>query len=188
MRSKSSGAAGAQVQEAAAASEGFLRMPDAQLNLGILALALEKPKEAVQVRPPRPQAHDALLCRFCHQELHVILCIGAKSKVLSLPLSSGVQRRLQLFAVCHCTRRRSVEPCVGDLNSNSWRPAAQIFSAVLRKYFSGASAEVLLLLARAFYDAEQMPQARQALLRAVHLDPTNMQLRFNVALVLQVRL
>ena len=63
---------------------------------------------------------------------------------------------------------------------------AQIFSAVLRKYFSGTSADVLLLLARAFYDAEQMPQARQALLRAVHLDPTNMQLRFNVALVLQV--
>ena len=58
---------------------------------------------------------------------------------------------------------------------------------MLRKYFSGTSAEVLLLLARAFYDAEQMPQARAALLRAVHLDPTNMQLRFNVALVLQVR-
>ena len=58
---------------------------------------------------------------------------------------------------------------------------------MLRKYFSGTSAEVLLLLARAFYDAEQMPQARAALLRAVHLDPTNMQLRFNVALVLQAR-
>jgi hypothetical protein len=37
---------------------------------------------------------------------------------------------------------------------------AQIFSAVLRKYFHGASAEVCLLLARAFYDADQMPQAR----------------------------
>lgn len=36
----------------------------------------------------------------------------------------------------------------------------QIFSAVLRKYFHGASAEVCLLLARAFYDADQMPQAR----------------------------
>ena len=40
---------GMQVQEAAAASEGFLHMPDAQLNMGILCLALEKPKEAVQV-------------------------------------------------------------------------------------------------------------------------------------------
>jgi len=40
---------GVQVQEAAAASEGFLHMPDAQLNMGILSLALEKPKEAVQV-------------------------------------------------------------------------------------------------------------------------------------------
>ena len=43
---------GVQVQEAAAASEGFLHMPDAQLNMGILCLALEKPKEAVQVGLP----------------------------------------------------------------------------------------------------------------------------------------
>ncbi len=62
----------------------------------------------------------------------------------------------------------------------------QIFSSVLRKYFRNTSAEVSLLLARAFYDADQMPQARRALLRAVHLNPTDMQLRFNVALVLQV--
>ena len=63
---------------------------------------------------------------------------------------------------------------------------AQIFSSVLRKYFRNTSAEVSLLLARAFYDADQMPQSRRALLRAVHLNPTDMQLRFNVALVLQV--
>ncbi len=41
-----------QVQEAAAASEGFLHIPDAQLNMGILSLALGKAKEAVQVLPP----------------------------------------------------------------------------------------------------------------------------------------
>ena len=64
--------------------------------------------------------------------------------------------------------------------------SVQIFSSVLRKYFQNTSAEVSLLLARAFYDADQMPQARKALLRAVHLNPTDMQLRFNVALVLQV--
>ncbi len=57
---------------------------------------------------------------------------------------------------------------------------------MLRKYFRNTSAEVSLLLARAFYDADQMPQSRRALLRAVHLNPTDMQLRFNVALVLQV--
>ncbi len=48
---------GAQVQEAAAASEGFLQMPDAQLNMGILCLALEKPKEAVQVLMPCMHPH-----------------------------------------------------------------------------------------------------------------------------------
>lgn len=62
----------------------------------------------------------------------------------------------------------------------------QIFSSVLRKYFNNTSADVSLLLARAFYDADQMPQAKRALLRAVHLDPTDLKLRFNVALVLQV--
>lgn len=39
----------AQVQEAAAASEGFLHMPDASVNMGSLFLALNKPKMAIQV-------------------------------------------------------------------------------------------------------------------------------------------
>ncbi len=40
---------GGQVQEAVAASEGFLRMPDAPINMGNLFLALGKPKLAIQV-------------------------------------------------------------------------------------------------------------------------------------------
>jgi hypothetical protein len=39
----------AQVQEAAAASEGFLQMPDAFVNMGTLYLALNKPQSAIQV-------------------------------------------------------------------------------------------------------------------------------------------
>ncbi|BDA40854.1 RNA polymerase-associated protein CTR9 homolog [Coccomyxa sp. Obi] len=38
-----------QVQEAAAASESFLQMPDAFINMGSLFLALDKPKLAIQV-------------------------------------------------------------------------------------------------------------------------------------------
>lgn len=41
-----------QVQEAAAASESFLQMPDAFINMGSLFLALDKPKLAIQVHPP----------------------------------------------------------------------------------------------------------------------------------------
>ena len=63
-----------QVQEAAAASEGFLRMPDAQLNLGILALALEKPKEAVQVPSPCLHTHTSLLRRSVLCAWFVIKC------------------------------------------------------------------------------------------------------------------
>ena len=40
-----------QVQEAAAASESFLQMPDASINMGSLFLALDKPKLAIQVHP-----------------------------------------------------------------------------------------------------------------------------------------
>lgn len=40
-----------QVQEAVAASEGFLQMPDAAINMGNLYLALDKPKLAIQVPP-----------------------------------------------------------------------------------------------------------------------------------------
>ena len=101
-----------QVQEAAAASEGFLRMPDAQLNLGILALALEKPKEAVQVLPPCLQAHNSLLCWSCHPLLQLLSVYGAR--LIRLPLPSRAQGRLQLLQACHHIRHRAVVSCVVD--------------------------------------------------------------------------
>ena len=45
---------------------------------------------------------------------------------------------------------------------------------------------MLLYLARAHYDGDDLRAARQHLLRAVHVAPTDYKIRFNVALIMQV--
>lgn len=39
---------------------------------------------------------------------------------------------------------------------------------------------------RALYDADQLPAAKRTLCRAMHLEPSDHKLRFNVALTMQV--
>lgn len=46
-------------------------------------------------------------------------------------------------------------------------------------------AQVLLYMARAYYDCNQIGEAKRCLLRAVHLAPSDWKLRFNVAFCLQ---
>lgn len=100
---------GAQVQEAAAASEGLLRIPDVAVNLGNVHLAQQE-----------------------------------------------------------------------------YVAAIQMYQSTLKKYYGGRDATVLLYLARAYYDSDRLREACSALLKAVHLQPTNHNLRFNVGLTLQV--
>jgi tetratricopeptide (TPR) repeat protein len=99
-----------QVQEAAAASEGLLRIPDVAVNLGNLHLAQQE-----------------------------------------------------------------------------YVAAIQMYQSTLRRFYGGQDASVMLYLARAFYDSDRLPEARQTLIKAVHLQPTNHQLRFNIALTMQAR-
>lgn len=47
-------------------------------------------------------------------------------------------------------------------------------------------AQVLTLMARAHHDANEHMAARRALARALHMFPTDLKLRFNLAFVLQV--
>eukprot|EP00884_Botryococcus_braunii_P015610 jgi/Botrbrau1/2732/Bobra.0164s0012.1 len=63
--------------------------------------------------------------------------------------------------------------------------AIQMYQSTLKKYYGGRDATVLLYLARAYYDSDRLPEACSALLKALHLQPTNHELRFNVALTLQ---
>lgn len=97
-----------QVQEAAAASEGLLRIPDVAVNLGNLHLAQQE-----------------------------------------------------------------------------YVAAIQMYQSTLRRFYGGQDASVMLYLARAFYDSDRLPEARATLLKAAHLQPTNHQLRFNIALTMQ---
>jgi hypothetical protein len=48
-------------------------------------------------------------------------------------------------------------------------------------------AQVLTLMGRAQHDANEHMAARRALARAMHMFPTDLKLRFNMAFVLQVR-
>ena len=54
---------------------------------------------------------------------------------------------------------------------------------MLRK---GLRPDVMLYLARAHYDADKMLEARDTLIRAIHLWPNDFRLRFNLGVTLQV--
>ena len=51
---------------------------------------------------------------------------------------------------------------------------------------SSPSCQVLLYLARGHYDSDDLRSAKQYLLRAIHIAPTDYKLRFNAALTMQV--
>eukprot|EP00983_Pelagomonas_calceolata_P128486 1161515-Pelagomonas_calceolata.AAC.13 len=46
--------------------------------------------------------------------------------------------------------------------------------------------QVLLYLSRAYYDSDDLQQAKKVLLKAIHRDPADYHMRFNVALTMQV--
>ncbi|PRW61484.1 RNA polymerase-associated CTR9-like protein [Chlorella sorokiniana] len=71
------------------------------------------------------------------------------------------------------------------LAQEQYVPAIQMYSNALRKFYDNRSAMVMLYLARAQYDADHLPEAKRTLTKALHLAPTDHQLRFNVALTLQ---
>lgn len=79
------------------------------------------------------------------------------------------------------------------------KDALQLYNYVQRRYHKGTSADLLQLAARALYDEDSrnhsggetekpslLPEARVQLMKAVHLDPSNHQMRFNAATVMQV--
>ena len=55
----------------------------------------------------------------------------------------------------------------------------------LQKFFYNTDNQVLLYLARTHYEAEQWQDSKRALLRAIHLSPSNYTLRFNLGVVMQ---
>lgn len=55
------------------------------------------------------------------------------------------------------------------------------------RFSHGTDARALQYLARAFYDADRLVDARRMLLRAAHMFPADHTLRFNAALTMQVR-
>lgn len=79
------------------------------------------------------------------------------------------------------------------------KDALQLYNHVQRRFHKGTSAELLQLSARALYDQDSrkqtggetdkpslLPEARVHLMKAIHLDPSNHQMRFNAATVMQV--
>lgn len=50
-----------------------------------------------------------------------------------------------------------------------------------------SSSQLLLYLSRAYYDSDDLLQAKQVLLKATHQSPTDYKLWFNLALTMQVR-
>ncbi|EPS64759.1 hypothetical protein M569_10012, partial [Genlisea aurea] len=67
----------------------------------------------------------------------------------------------------------------------SFTLAVKLYEKCLRKFYYNNDSQVLLYLARTHYEAEQWEDCRKALLRAIHLAPSNYTLRFNMGVALQ---
>ena len=61
------------------------------------------------------------------------------------------------------------------------------FTALLRPtaLFNHKQATVEFMTCRAYYDSNNLPEAKRTLLQAIHVEPLNQRLRFNLALVMQ---
>ncbi|KAF6139198.1 hypothetical protein GIB67_040345 [Kingdonia uniflora] len=62
---------------------------------------------------------------------------------------------------------------------------ALAYQNCLRKFCYNTDSQVLLYLARTYYEAEQWQDCKKTLLRAIHLTPSNYTLRFDAGVVMQ---
>ena len=63
--------------------------------------------------------------------------------------------------------------------------AVKMYHNCLKRFYNNTDSQVLLYLARTHYEAEQWQDCKRALLRAIHLAPSNYMLRFDVAIAMQ---
>lgn len=105
--------------------------------------------------------------------------------------------------VCVCVKQRAVQVGSERVANLGWKgvrrlpawqlkqcaphgltPAASVSAASAAS--SAAALQVVTLIARAHHDATEHMAARRALARGLHMFPTDLKLRFNMAFVLQV--
>lgn len=55
----------------------------------------------------------------------------------------------------------------------------------LRKFYYNTDYQILLYLARTYYEGEQWQDCKKTLLRAIHLAPSNYTLRFDAGVAMQ---
>ncbi|KAL4613741.1 protein CTR9 homolog [Castanea sativa] len=63
--------------------------------------------------------------------------------------------------------------------------AVKMYQNCLRKFYYNTDSQILLYLARTYYEAEQWQDCKKTLLRAIHLAPSNYTLRFDAGVTLQ---
>ncbi|GAV72784.1 TPR_1 domain-containing protein/TPR_11 domain-containing protein/TPR_12 domain-containing protein [Cephalotus follicularis] len=63
--------------------------------------------------------------------------------------------------------------------------AVKMYQNCLRKFYFNTDSQLLLYLARTHYEAEQWQDCKKALLRAIHLAPSNYTLRFDAGVAMQ---
>jgi RNA polymerase-associated protein CTR9 len=88
----------------------------------------------------------------------------------------------------------STERCLPDVWVNlahiylalaQYNSAIKMYQGCLRKFYYNCDAQVMLYIARAYYDWDKLLECKRTLLRALHLNPTDRRLRFNIALAMQ---
>ena len=164
------------MQEAAAAAEGWLRLPDAALNMASVCLAQGQAVAAIQ------QYNSALRRRDTLQERFTLFCKGSGLRMtifdllqLYLPLCRSIMLgAAELLLLLFCARtivNESLQTC----------------PLCAARFSHGTDARALRYLARACYDDGRHKAARRTLLGATHLFPNDHTLRFNTGLSMQVR-
>ena len=79
----------------------------------------------------------------------------------------------------------SLNLAVVFLAQRQFAAATQLLTTILQKQYKN-NTTAMLYLARVLYDAGRNSEAKRTLLKAVHLAPTQQELRFNSAVTMQV--
>lgn len=107
-----------------------------------------------------------------HQSLHVKTALQAQEAI------AAREGALQMPDV-------SLNLAVVFLAQRQFAAATQLLTTILQKQYKN-NTTAMLYLARVLYDAGRNSEAKRTLLKAVHLAPTQQELRFNSAVTMQV--
>ena len=173
------------LQAAVAASDGFLQIPDLYINLANVSLASQEYTDAIRLyRVALAKLDSSKQSQVGGERRGEQGGLGGTDGGERANTWSGVESRAREDS----TMTRVICGTTSSALSHFQLGSRLLVTPLLQNYACCHCyhLQVLLYLARGYYDSDDLRGSKQCLLRAIHIAPTDYRLRFNAALTMQV--